>query len=72
MKLIIDQHVHIILSCSNYSGLSTEPTFRGLSAESKDLTTSLDPADKPRDVGREKVVTLKDDLDSWLDHHRKN
>ncbi len=35
-----------------------EPTSRGLSAGSMNLSTSLDPADKPRDVGEENGLNL--------------
>ncbi len=35
-----------------------EPTSRGLSAGSMNLSTSLDPADKPRDVGEENALNL--------------
>ena len=44
---------------SNGSFLSTTPTSRGLSAGSRSPCTSLDPADKPRDVGRGRAVILK-------------
>ena len=35
-----------------------EPTSRGLSAGSMNLSTSLDPADKPRDLGEENALNL--------------
>lgn len=42
----------------NCSDHFSSPTFRGLSAESRVLTTSLETADQPRDVGMERAVTL--------------
>jgi len=42
----------------NYSTSTRSTTSRGLSAGSRDLSTSLDPADKPRDVGGMRVKII--------------